>query len=182
MANSEKSPQTPPAIRLPVERGHALIRGLWRLLCAVLLGGFVFIAWPNWQLLWLTQKAICLAMAMILLCAAAIALALALVAFRWLLLACWNGPLGIEITPQTITMRLGPFGSRHVDWTRLRIELDADIDRDLFDLMPDDAFVPKIRNLDSGEDLAGSILKFARVSHEEFTRALRPYLGNRYKE
>ncbi len=153
-----------------------MIRGIWRLLCAVIAGGAAFVMWPDWGLLWLTQKASFLALGVIVLCIAAVAMGLAIVSIRWLLLACWPGPLGIQITPETISMRVGPFGRRMFDWSQLRMELDESVDPDLVDLLPDDAFVPRVLHLATAKDLVPDIIKFAGISHEEITRRLRDYL------
>lgn len=179
--NSEEGGGDLPAIRFPIERSHALMRAVWRLLSVVIVGGALFVVRPDWRLLWLTEKASFLALAVIMLCGAAAAIGLSLVAIRWLLLACWPSPLGIEITPERVSMWLGPFGTREHAWSGLRLELGEDIDWDMMDLMPDDAFVPRLRVVASGADLIDVILKFARVSHEELTRALRPYLVRRHR-
>src|SRR6266404_3474317 len=127
MADSQRRGELP-AITFPIERSHALMRGIWRLLCAAIVGGAGFVIWPDWRLLWLTQKASFLALLVIVVCVAIAAIALAIASIRWLLLACWPGPLDIQMTPQTISMRLGPFGSYGFNWSQLRLELDESVD------------------------------------------------------
>ena len=168
-----------PVIELPIERGQALVRGLWRLLCAVLVGGIVFVVRIDWKLMWLTEKASFLALGVVMVCVALAAIGLAVSSVRWLLLAAWPGKLGIEVRPDRILLRLGPFGARTYDWSHLQIELDEAFDQDMIDLMPDDAFVPAIRHVAGGEDVVRIVMRFASVSHEELTRRLRPYVRQR---
>ncbi|HUN80666.1 MAG TPA: hypothetical protein VMV81_04075, partial [Phycisphaerae bacterium] len=83
---------------------------------------------------------------------------------------------GIEIGPAGIRMSLGPSGDRTYTWPQLRFRLDEAVDWDMLEMMPDDAFVPGIIDRATGEDLGPKIVKFTGISHEEFTRHLRPFL------
>jgi hypothetical protein len=152
------------------------MRGVWRLLFAVIVGGIALVFWPNWHLLWVTEKASFVALAVLMTCGWAAAIGLAIAAIRWFVLACWPGPLGIEVSPERVWLTLGPFGKQVYEWSALRLELSSDIDPDLIELMPDDAFIPRLLVISTGKDLIDVILRFTRTAHEELTRALRPYL------
>lgn len=165
-----------PTLHFPLERSQALMRGVTRILCAAILTGAAYIIRPDWGLLWNTQKASFMAFAVVLLVIGIAALALGIAGARWLLTSIWLGPLEIKIGPEGIHMRLGPGGVHHHAWSDLRLELDETVDWEFLDMMPDDAFVPRLHQRSTGKDIGAMILSYARISHEAFTQCLRPYL------
>jgi len=161
---------------LKADRSRAVVRALWRLLCAVGFGGLLAQIRPDWRLLWLTQPATCLALGVLALCLAAVTLILVIVAIRWLMLAVWPGPLGVQVTPRRVEMNLGPLGRLGFDWSDIVIDVEQEFDAEILDELPDDSFVPRIRRRGSKEDLARLIQLATNVSDEELTRRFRPYL------
>jgi hypothetical protein len=172
--------ESPPSLFFQADRSRAVVRALWRLLCAVIGGGLLLQIRPDWRLLWLTQWASCLALAHLALCLAIATLALFIATIRWLLFSIWPGPLGVEISAHGIAFQLGPLGNRSCDWSQ--IDLAQDIDLEMLDDLPDDAFVPRIRHKGSNEDLARLIQVATNVSDEKLTRGIRPYLKLRMGE
>ncbi|MEK6642606.1 MAG: hypothetical protein AABZ08_01755 [Planctomycetota bacterium] len=165
-----------PTIIWRVERSHALMRSMWRLLAMVVCAAVLFIVRLDWHLLWLTDKASFLGLGLLLLTPLAASLALAISAVRWLLLAARPGVSHITISPQDVTIDLGPFGKRSHPWTDLLLNVDTDLDRELLESLPDDAFVPRLTCKSTGEDVIKTALRFTSVSNEAVTRALREYL------
>jgi hypothetical protein len=161
---------------LKVDRSRALVRALWRLLCAVVAGGLVFQIRPDWALLWRTQPASCLALALLALCLALVALALLIAAGRWLLLAVWPGELGIRSTARGLELELGPLGRRAYEWSDIVVDVEQEIEPGLIDVLPDDSIALRIRHRGSKENLARLIQLAANISDEELTRRFRPFL------
>jgi hypothetical protein len=165
-----------PQIHLPVDRWQALMRGMWRALAMALAAGGCFAIWPNWTLLWRTEKASFVALLTVLVFSGVIAIGLAVSAGRWLLVAAWWGPMGIEMGPRGIQLRLGPAGNHSYSWDELRFVLDEAVDWEMLDMMPDDAFVPRIIVRATGIEIGAMIVRYSGITHEESTRHIRPYL------
>lgn len=161
---------------LPVDRSRALVAALWRLGLACAPAAVLMIWDVRWRLLWTTDKATWLALATIFAALAAAALALLIPGIRWLVLSLWMGPLGIKLSNDGLQMNLGPFGRYDFDRRRLTIGIDRDIDAEMIDLMPDDAFLPVIRHPGAARDIAPIIQKFAGLESEKLTALLRPFL------
>lgn len=165
-----------PEFFLKADRSRALVRALWRLLCTVVTGGFVWQIRPDWRLLWQTQPASCLALALLALCLASVMLMLLVSAGRWLLLAVWPGPLGVRVTPRGLEMELGPLGRRAHEWSEIVVDVEEEFDPALIDALPDDSLALRIRRRGAKEDLARLIQLATNVSDEELTRRFRPLL------
>ncbi len=169
-------PSSLPHFELPVDRGKAFVRGLWRLAGAVIAAGTLSLVRPDWRLLALTERASFLAIGFGWLVLAALTLTLLIVALLWMLLGAWPRPLRISIAPDGIRLWLGPFGSMARDWSAIRTEFDGLADEDQFDLMPDDSIAYRLVDRSTGRDLAATIQRFGGLDHEKLTRLLRPYL------
>ena len=166
-----------PEIVLPVDRWQAMMRGMWRLLAGGIgAGGCFLLARLNWTLLWQTQTASFVALLTILLLLVSITLPVVIAAFRWLLVAAWSKPMEIRIGPDGIEMKLGPLGNSSFPWSELSIILDEAVDWEMLDLMPDDAFVPRVLHRKSGLDVGTRLVTFAGINYENYTRIMRPYL------
>ena|ERR1043166_2432853 len=166
-----------PRIHLPVDRWQAMMRGMWRTLALALAVGLCLAIRPNWSLLWRTEKASFLALLTILILFGAVAISLAVSAGRWLLGAPWWKPMGIEISPQGVQLCLGPAGTHTYSWDDLRFVLDEAVDWDMLELMPDDAFVPRIIHRPTHTEIGAMIVQYSGITHEAFTRHIRPYLA-----
>lgn len=170
--------ETPAPVRLQVDRARAMVRGLWRLGVSILII-FLLVIWQrnlNWELLWHAHRATFLALSVFFLGLAAIAAVLLIICIRWLLLACWTAELGIEISSQTVSLKLGPFGRRTYDWSDIEMGIEQDFDVELLDRIPDDAIVTFMRHPDSNEDLLLRVQRFAGLETERLTSLMRPYL------
>ncbi|MFQ5412200.1 MAG: hypothetical protein ACE5EC_07870 [Phycisphaerae bacterium] len=170
--------QPPDPIELSVDRIRAAVRGLWRSACAGLLIALLWnwTAISDWGLLWQSQRASFIGLGVVYLVLAMSGLILLVPALRWLLLAAWPTRVGIEITPERITMRLGPFGGGVYDWSRIRMTLEPEVDPDVLEMLPDDAFVPRMFHPECEEDMARRIQVFSGLEAERVTALLRPLL------
>lgn len=166
----------PPPITLEVDRTRALVRGLWRVVLGVLVLVGVTLADIRWSLLWRTDKATFMAYGTLCLAAAAAGLAMLLPGLKWLVLCFSSKPLSIVLDDRGLSMNLGPFGRFAFDASRLSIGLDREIDPELLEHMPDDAFMPTIRHPSSPKDLAIVIQVFTGLASEKLTALLRPRL------
>lgn len=165
-----------PRIRLGVDRWKAMMRGTWRILGLALAAGVCLAIRPNWSLLWRTEKASFVALLTVLLIFGAMAIGFAVSAGRWLLVAAWGGPLRIEISPEGVALRLGPAGTHSYSWDELQFLMDEAVDWEMLELMPDDAFVPQIVHHPTRTEIGAKIVQYSGITHEEFTRHIRPYL------
>lgn len=165
-----------PSFDLPVERADALMRGVWRLIPFALGMGLIVNIRPDWRLLWLTDRASYLAIGFLFLSLIVITLALLWSSGRWLVLALWRRQIGIRVTPEAITMQLGPFGDHRYDWREIRVIIDESIDPDMLELMPDESFVPRLVHPAADGDLSAIIQRFSRTPPERLTKLLRPYV------
>ncbi len=168
-----------PAIRLEVDRTRALVRGLWRVVIGSLVLVGVVMADVRWSLLWRTDKATFMAYGTLCLAAAAAGLALLLPGLKWIALCLSSKPLAIVLDDRGLSMNLGPFGRYEFDANRLSIEVDREIDPELLEHMPDDAFMPTIRHPSSPKDLVIIIQVFTGLASEKLTAILRPRLMHR---
>jgi hypothetical protein len=167
---------SPTAIYIPVYRGAAVIGGLWRLLVA---GGFaaLLIVWqPDWRLMWLTDKASCLAWGFCWLLLAAGLLGTLWSAGRWLLLAVWPPPLGAWFEASGVRLRYGPFGTRDFAWSELRIDFDLAVEPDLLAALPVEALMPRITCVVTDEDVTAGVLRFSHLEADALSRRIAPYL------
>lgn len=165
-----------PSFDLPVERSAALVRGFWRLIPVSLGVGILLNFRSDWRLLWLTDKASFLAVGFLFLFVLAVTLAVLWSAGRWLVLAFWRRELGIRVTPEEISLSLGPFGEHRHAWRDVRVEIDSSIDPEMLEMMPDDAFVPRLLHRSADGDLSALMQRFSRTPSETLTRLLRPYV------
>jgi|CXWL01.1.fsa_nt_gi hypothetical protein len=165
-----------PVSNLDIDRSAAAMRAFWRLLVALVAALPVLLWQTDWKLLWLSDRASALAIGTLYLVAVVCTIACAVAALRWLMLAFWIGPLKIQVTSDRISMKLGPFGRRDCDWRDIKIDMAEGIDPELVELLPDDAFFPRLIDTRTGEDLAGTILRYGALDQESLTRALRPFL------
>jgi len=105
---------------------------------------------------------------------------------RWLAAACWPTSLGIEADATTLTLALGPFGTRRYDTARLDVrypfELDDDEEGDTFEaLLPEERqireFLPNMRHPDTRDAIDRVMLRFVDGTERNVAGALRPVLA-----
>lgn len=108
----------------PVDRGAAFVRGAWRALAALLLGGVarLLLISVNWPLMWRTDAISCAAMAGVMALLIAPLLLATVSALLWFLLAMWPAPVGATLSRSTLSLRFGPFGSASLDRPRATVE------------------------------------------------------------
>jgi hypothetical protein len=103
----------------------------------------------------------------------------------WLLLSLWPVPVGVFADERTLTLRLGPFGTRSYDAARMDIrypfELSQDDEGGGFEaFLPEEEqrmrLLPRILHPNAREPLNRVILRFVQPSEEEAVRSLRPLL------
>ncbi|MCA9255180.1 MAG: hypothetical protein KDA33_06055 [Phycisphaerales bacterium] len=185
MMTSETTPAPSPETRIPVDRIHVFVKALWRLLIAAALLGLAWLLGVligDWSLFWREQPVTLLA---ILLFLAGLSIIGAVVAFggsRWLALACWPAPVGVQIGAGAIDAALGPFGSVMIPWTRLRCEVAEGFDIEMLSHVGDDAFTPVMRDaLDPQRDVYAWLQAHTGADPETLTHTLRPHFEARMR-
>ena len=106
---------------------------------------------------------------------------------RRLLLSLWPAPVGVFADERTLTLRLGPFGTRSYDAARMDIrypfELSQDDEGGGFEaFLPEEEqrmkLLPRILHSSAREPLNRVILRFVRPSEKAAVRSLRPLLDH----
>lgn len=168
---------------IQLDRPAAAVRGLWRLLAAVLLGGFVafVVRRMDWEQYWRDQRLVGLCWAFILGVVALPALGLALSGIRWLV-ASLNPRLGVELNEGGLVVRGGPFGTRSLDWARVSVRLDGDLAPETWAALPVDAVGVNLFHPAAGGDLFNPICTLLGRRSGEFVQALRERIMNSAQE
>ena len=98
-------------------------------------------------------------------------------------MAIWPGSVGVYAGRETLTIRLGPFGTRRYDVRRLEVrypyELPADDGDDQFEaFLPEERqlaeLVPRMTHPEASELLDRTIRRMAGMADAEIARVLRP--------
>lgn len=146
---------------ISADRVAALMRGGWRILCAVLLigaGGLIYRG-IDWPLMWRTEPLSCAALIVAAVIPTLLGLLGGIDAARWALLALWPARLGVEWSDDGIRWRLGPFGRGYLDAARLRRPGDGDDD-----FVDDGESPPPLTHPDYHGNAAELFLRYTRIS------------------
>jgi len=172
---------------LPVARGRAASRALVCSAPAFLLGAATVLIYGrlNFVPSGVSNRLVDYSLAAISLPIPLIAVWTALQSLRWLLLALWPAPIAVVAEVDSLTLRLGPFGTRAYDSARLDVrypfELSQDADGGGFEaFLPEDEqrakLLPRILHPAAREPLHRVILRFVKESEPDATRTLRPLI------
>ena len=174
-------------IVLPVARGRAASRALVCGVPAILLGITTFLIYGrlNFVPTGVSNRLVDYSIAAISLPIPLIAAWTALKALRWLLLALWPAPVAVVAKDDSLTLHLGPFGTRNYDSLRLDVrypfELSQDAEGGSFEaFLPEDEqrdkLLPRIVHPAAREPLHRVILRFVKESEPDAARTLRPMI------
>lgn len=168
---------------IPHDRHAAMVRGLWRLLAAAVLGGFVVfvVRRMDWEQYWRDQRLVGICWAFILTVAALPALGLAVSGIRWLV-ASLNANLGVELNDRNLVVRAGPFGNRSLDWPRVSVKLDGDLALDAWVALPEDAVGVSLFHPSASGDVFDPIRTLLGSRSPDFVRALRNRIARTPRE
>lgn len=163
-----------PPVFIPMDRHAAWVRGLWRLLAAALVGGFVafMVRRIDWEQYWRDQRLVGACLAFVLVIVALPALALAWSGIRWIIAAITTG-LGVELNEPKLVVRAGPFGTREFDWKRMSLKVDGDLSPEVWAELPEDSAGVALFHPTVTGDLLDPIRTLLGRRHIEFVRALR---------
>ncbi len=161
------------------------VKALWRLLIAAALLGLAWLLGVqigDWSLFWREQPVTLMAILLFLTGLSAIGAIVTIAGARWLALAVWPAPVGIQVGDGAIDAALGPFGSVRIPWTRLRCEVAEGFDIDMLSHVGDDAFTPIMRDTqDPGRDVYAWLQSHTGVDPETLTHTLRPHFEARMR-
>ncbi|MCK6483693.1 MAG: hypothetical protein HUU22_03705 [Phycisphaerae bacterium] len=146
---------------VPADRVAALMRGGWRMLCAVLLSGSGWLVYRgiDWPLMWRTEPLSCTALAVAAALPAVLGLLATFAAVRWLLVTLWPARLGVEWSADAIRWRLGPFGHGRLDALGLRRPGEDDDD-----FVDDGESPPPLTHPDYPGNAAELFLRYTRIT------------------
>jgi len=172
---------------LPVSRSRAASRALVCSVPAILLGITTILIYSrlNFVPTGVSNRVVDYSIAAISLPIPLMAVWTALKAMRWLLLALWPAPVAVVAQVDSLTLRLGPFGTRAYDTPRLDVsypfELSQDADGGGFEaFLPEeeqrDKLLPRILHPAAREPLHRVILRLVKESEPEAARTLRPLI------
>jgi len=177
-----------PAAFVPFGRAKATSRALLRLVAAAVI---LTTAWSVLSQMSFsggdrTSVIVRVAVVLVVVPFALVGVAITASGLRWLAAACWPGALGVRADTETLTMALGPFGTRRYDVGRLDVrylfECTDDEETDTFEAMRPEAqqirdLLPIIRHPDAGERIDRVILRFADGPEPAVVSALRPVVA-----
>ncbi len=104
---------------------------------------------------------------------------------RWLLLLFWPSRVEIRADESTLTLRLGPFGTRAFDVQRLSVRYPFEFSDDSEDegfesFLPEEEqlarFLPRITHPRATEPINRTILRFIAESESDAARIMRPVI------
>lgn len=104
---------------------------------------------------------------------------------RWFLLAVWPGPLGIFGDDNGLYLRLGPFGTKRFESTRLDVRYPFEQEEELEEcsveaFLPEErqraTLLPRITFPGAGEPINRTILRFAGMMEPDAAAAIRPWV------
>jgi len=173
---------------VPFGRAKAATRSLLRLAAATVI---LTLAWTVLSPMKFTggepaSLIVTIALALVIVPFGLVGVIMAISGLRWLAAACWPKPLGIEADATTLTLALGPFGTRRYDTARLDIrypfELDDDEQGNTFEgLLPEERqireFLPNMRHPDTRDSIDRVMLRFVDGTERDVAGALRPVLA-----
>jgi len=179
---------------LSISRGRAASRALLCGIPAILLGITTILIYTrlNFVSTGVSNRLVEYSIAVISLPIPLIALWTALKSLRWLLLALWPASVAVVASSDSLTFRLGPFGTQAYDAPRLEVrypfELSQDEEGGGFEaFLPEEEqrarLLPRILHPDARGPLQRIILRFVKVAESDAARTLRPSIdrwrGNR---
>lgn len=169
---------------VPVLRSRGLTRALLWSASLILLGGATWLIYAPLSLraTGMDNRLVDLGIAVVASPLAFGAMASLVLAGRWLLLAIWPGPVRVEATTRGLTLKFGPFGTKHYAAAQLLIRYpfeSDDLSSDGFEaFLPEEkqraSLVPKITHAGVTEPINRTILRFVGPTESEVAQRLRP--------
>lgn len=172
-------------VHLSVDRIHAAVKALWRLLMAGLVVGLAYllaVQIGDWNLFWQQQSVAFLAIGTFIAGLALVGVGIGFGGLRWLMLAAWPRRVGLQIDSKAIHVVLGPFGSDSVPWNELTCKVAEGFDSDMLSHVGDDAFTPVMLDDRRQRDLYAWMQSHSGVEPETLTHALRPHFESRLRD
>jgi len=163
---------------IPLDRLQAFVRFVWR--------GAIGAAciWLG-RLIWAGPASQTIVYLSFLICAFSIALTglmLVLAALRWLALALWPSPTQIIMTEKAISLRTGAFGHDSFTWSDIRVELEGDLEADIYESLPAEALVPTLRHQPTDHNVFGSLQTYCGRPAEELAAQIKPFVLQRLRQ
>lgn len=169
---------TPSGPVLPVDRGKALFRAGWigGVGVVLLCGAWMLAANVRWPVMWVTERLTALTVAFLLLLILAVGAAVTWRGLKWLLLACWPRPIGIEIGTEALVLRLGPFGVHRYRWEEIQSSPEAVGDDETAFEADDEPRLPALHHPQADGDLADVLVRFSGAPVGALREMLAPRL------
>lgn len=168
-----------------ISRSAAFVRGALWIASALLCGAGVAVVFQSLDFspAGASNRIVDLCILAVTLPVVATGLYLLVLGLRWIGLSVWPGAVGIVATDGELVLRLGAFGTRRFDVSRLDLkyafELSGDEDDGGFEsFLPEEEqmanYLPRILHLKAKDRIDRMILKFSQGAEADIARALRP--------
>ncbi|MCI0437131.1 MAG: hypothetical protein L0271_26365 [Gemmatimonadetes bacterium] len=172
-----------------VSRVNGLIRGSLIACGAVVLIAPAVLAWPalSFRATPTSSRLVDFSLAFVVVLPLLAGVYVAWRAVRWIALAVWPGPLGVNADGEALTLALGPFGRWRLEWRRMDVTYSFEREDD-----PDEEPDPELLALDEEEEMAARLPRmlhpdvertvnallerFAVANEAALAQALRPFL------
>ena len=190
MSPATPLPRTPNrniAVHIPVARLKALVRGVWWSMSALLAGLLSYLVYSglDWRPSAVTSRLVEYCIAVAALPAPATLLYSAFQALRWVGLCLWPTGVGVHADERSLVFKLGPFGTRAYDVTRLDVRYPFELSSDVEDggyeaFLPEEEqvarFLPRLLHPMSQEPLNRVMLRFVLGDEAAVAAAMRPII------
>ena len=185
--------ETKDKLCLSVARGRVLVRGLLWAVGAVLVGFGVLtvVSGLDFKPTGVSNRLVEYSIAAVLIPFGAGAIWCAVTAVRWMLLAAWPGAVGVFVGADALVLRLGPWGTRRLEWDSLDVRYWFEHDPDELEglveaFLPEEVqraqFLPQIRCPGESESINRMLLRTTGRSEQEAADALRDALASRRRD
>ena len=174
---SNDSDKILPSLVIPLDRLQAFVRFVWR---GAVGAGCIWLGrsiWPGPDY----QTIVYLSF---LICAFSIALVglmLILAALRWLALACWPGRTRILVTTDAIDLQTGAFGHDSFAWSVIDVELEGNLEADIYESLPAESIVPTLRHRPTGHNVFGNLQTYSGRPAEDLAAQIKPFVMQRLR-
>lgn len=184
---SPRIPHRNIAVHIPVARLQALVRGVWWGMSALLAGLLSYLVYSSldWKPTAVTSRLVEYCIAVAALPALATLFYSAFKALRWVALCLWPTGVGVHADERSLVFKLGPFGTRAYDVTRLDVRYPFELSSDVEDggyeaFLPEEEqvarFLPQLLHPMSQEPLNRVMLRFVLGDEAAVAAEMRPII------
>lgn len=162
---------------IPLDRLQAFVRFVWR---GAVGAGCMWLGrsiWPGPDY----QTIVYLSFLIFAFSIALAGLMFAMAAVRWLALALWPGVTRIKVTNERIDLHTGAFGHDSFAWSDIDVELEGNLEADIYESLPAESIVPTLRHRPTDHNVFGSLQTYSGHPAENLAAQIKPFVLQRLR-